>query len=67
MASVEETRLAVGAVEAAKMLGVSPRTVWALTRSGRLPHVRLGRRIVYPVEALRAWLAAEARNATALV
>lgn len=41
---------------AARALGVSPRTLWAYTKSARIPHLRIGRRVVYPVEGLREWL-----------
>jgi len=48
--------LAVNAKQAAAMLGISPRTLWQLTNSSRIPHIRLGRRILYRPDALRAWL-----------
>ena len=35
------------AKKAAKALGVSPRTLWTLTRSGDVLHVRIGRRVLY--------------------
>lgn len=41
--------------EAARLLNVASRTVWTLTKSGTLPHVRIGRRVLYPVDALRRW------------
>ena len=51
--------LAVSAKGAARMLGVSERHLWALNSSGRLPRpVNLGRSVRWPVEELRAWLAA---------
>lgn len=46
-------RLMVSAGEAARMLGVSPRMLWGLTREGKLPCVRAGRRVLYSYEALR--------------
>ena len=42
--------------EAAKALSISERTLWSLTKGGKIPHMRLGRSILYPVEPLRAWL-----------
>ena len=43
--------------EAAKALGIGERSLWEMTKSGEIPHVKLGRRlIVYPVDVLRAWL-----------
>jgi excisionase family DNA binding protein len=51
--------------EAAKVLGVSPRTLWLWTKAGIVPHVRvgLGRRkiILYPLDELRSWLARQSQ------
>lgn len=47
---------------AARFLGISPRTLWSLTNAGRVPHVRLGRAIRYPVRALEAWVEQETRG-----
>ena len=53
--------------EAAKVLGISPRTLWLWTKNGLVPHVRvgLGRRkiILYPLDELRSWLARQAKAA----
>lgn len=49
--------LAVGRREAATMLGISERLLWTYTNDGTIPHVRLGTRVLYSVEALRVWLA----------
>lgn len=38
--------LLLSVTEAARLLNVSPRTVWSLTESGSLPHVRIGRRVL---------------------
>lgn len=50
--------LAVGTREAAAMLGVSVRTLATLTTTGAIPSLLIGRRRLYRVEALRAFLAA---------
>jgi len=52
--------LALRPREAAKKLGISPRLLWAKTQAGEVPHVRIGRRIIYPVQQLREWLAEQA-------
>ena len=52
-------RLAFRPHEAAKALGISARTLWQWTRDGKIPHVRMGKTILYPVAELRAWLAAQ--------
>jgi excisionase family DNA binding protein len=42
--------------EAAKSLAISPRKLWALTSSGDIPHVRIGRSVRYRVETLNEFL-----------
>lgn len=54
--------------EAAKALGISPRTLWGLTTPrGPIPCVRLGRgkrqTVLYPVAELQAWLSREVEAA----
>lgn len=48
--------------EAAAALGTGRDTIHALARSGGIPHVRFGRVIRIPREALAAWLNAEAER-----
>ena len=54
--------------EAAKLLGVSPRTLWLWTKKGIVPHVRvgLGRRklILYPIDELKSWLSRQTQVTT---
>lgn len=55
-------RLALRPREAAKVLGISPRYLWQLTKDGIIPCVRLGPRVVlYPLEGLKNWLARQAQ------
>lgn len=42
--------------EVADRLGVTKDWVWAQTRAGRIPHVRLGRYRRFREEAIDAWL-----------
>lgn len=56
--------LAVGRKEAAAMLGISERLLWTWTNAKTIPHVRIGTRVLYPVEELRRWLEDRARNNT---
>jgi excisionase family DNA binding protein len=49
-------RLALRVSEAAAALGISRRLLQSLVQEGRVPHVRLGRRVVFPVTVLQAWL-----------
>jgi excisionase family DNA binding protein len=53
-------RLALRPREAAEALGISERKLRELL--GRIPHVRLDGVLLFPVDALRAWLAAQART-----
>jgi excisionase family DNA binding protein len=48
--------LALRPREAAKALGISERSLWEWTHRGDVPHVRVGRAILYPVDVLRNWL-----------
>jgi excisionase family DNA binding protein len=46
----------LSAKETAVYLGVSQRHLWSQTKARRIPHVRFGRRVLYPVKELDAWL-----------
>jgi excisionase family DNA binding protein len=56
--------LALRPREAARVLGVSPRTLWGWTNAGIVPCVRVGtgkrRTVLYPVADLQAWLSRQA-------
>ena len=51
-----ETVMAVGVAEAARRLGVSPRTIATLLATGELSSRRIGRRRIIPVRALERFL-----------
>jgi len=53
-------RLALRAKDAAWALGIGERLLWSLTNRGEIPHVRLGRTVLYPVDELRRWLSDQA-------
>jgi hypothetical protein len=58
--------LALRPRDAAKALGISPRTLWALTAPrGPIPCVRIGagkrKTVLYPADALCDWLAQQAQ------
>src|SRR5436309_3221584 len=57
------TPLLVDRREAARLLSLSPRTIFTLTKSGQLPSKRIGRNVRYSVDELVAWLSKTA-NAT---
>jgi hypothetical protein len=48
--------------EAAIAIGISPRHLATLTKANVIPHVRLGRAVVYPVAVLEQWLAEQAKK-----
>lgn len=52
--------LALDVREAAHALRVSERTLRTLVARGQVPHVRLGRRVVFPVDSLREYLSEKA-------
>jgi len=54
--------LALRPRDAARVLSVSERTLWGLTKQGRVPFVRFGKAVRYPVHLLRKWLEAEAQT-----
>jgi hypothetical protein len=56
--------LLVAVPDAARMLCVSPRTLHDLTRAGKVPHVRLQRRVLYPVDRLRQYIASITQGGT---
>lgn len=63
VASSEATsvpRLALRPREAMKALGIGARHLWSMTNQGLIPHVKLGRAILYPVAALEAMLVEQA-------
>ncbi len=51
------TPILVSEAEAAKMLGISPRKLFDLRKSGRVPFVHMGRRVLYRVAALEDFAA----------
>jgi len=60
--------LALRPRDAARALGISTRHLWTLTRHGLIPCVRVGsgrrKTVLYPVDALREWLARQAGQAS---
>lgn len=53
---MDKTTLCFNAAEVSEQTGISISLVRKLTRSGEIPHIRVGRRILYPAEALAEWL-----------
>ena len=55
---------AISIAEAADRLGVSKSYLYQLAKEGRLPVVRLGRRVLVPVESLQGLLTSPQTTAT---
>ena len=55
--------LALRPRDAARALGISERTLWDWARTERLPHVRIGNVVLYPVDCVKQWLADRAAAA----
>lgn len=53
-------KLTYNSKEAAAALGVSLPTFYELSNRADFPAIRVGRRVLVPVDSLRAWLAREA-------
>jgi len=58
-----EERLTIDIPECARLLGISRGTAYTLAAEGKLPTIRLGRRLVVPRAALEKMLA-EVGNAS---
>ena len=61
-----QSPLAMRPRDAARTLGISPRTLWEWTRDGIVPCVRVGtgkrKTVLYPVADLQAWLSQRAKT-----
>ncbi len=59
--NAEIAPLALRPPEAAKALGIGVRKLWEITadRTSGIPHVRLGKVVVYPVRELADWLTSQ--------
>lgn len=54
--SCRDSALLVSESEAAKMLGISPRTLWSIRNTGEISCVRIGRSVRYSVASLQQWI-----------
>lgn len=46
----------ISSAETCKILGIGRTTFYALIKSGGIPHIRVGRRILIPVKELEEWI-----------
>jgi excisionase family DNA binding protein len=61
-----DVALALRPREAARALGVCGKTLWLWTKQRIVPHVRIGKAILYPVAELEAWLRQQAARQQAV-
>jgi excisionase family DNA binding protein len=59
-----DNRLLLPAADAARVLCISERHLWMLTRTKQIPCIRLGRRVLYSRELLEAWIREETQRAS---
>lgn len=55
-------KMTVSVSELGKILGIGRNGAYALVHQQGFPAIRLGKRIVVPVDALRDWLAENGQN-----
>lgn len=53
---MKDSKVCLSAAEVSQQTGLSISLVRKLTRGGGIPHIRVGRRVLYPVAALDEWL-----------
>ena len=56
MQSSTPAKLLLTPQQAAETLAISPRKLWAMTASGEIPHLRIGRSVRYPAADLQRWI-----------
>ena len=56
MIYLDNKKLCLSAAEVSELTGVSLSLIRKLTRGGEIPHVRVGRRILYPLTGIEDWL-----------
>ena len=56
---MDKVKICLNSTEVSEQTGLSISLIRKLTRSGEIPHIRVGRRILYPVAALENWFSAK--------
>jgi excisionase family DNA binding protein len=51
-----EPKLTLNRKEAAALLGIGVKLLWSKTKANRIPHIRIGGRVLYVREVLERWL-----------
>lgn len=60
--TVKRERQLMGAAETAKILGVSPPTLYQLARQRKIPHLRIGDRVLFDIDEVLAAIHVPAEN-----
>lgn len=55
-APLVEPKLTLNRKEAAALLGIGEKLLWSKTKANRIPHLRIGGRVLYVREVLERWL-----------
>ena len=55
-------RLALRPKEASKALGIGARLLWSMTNRGEIPHIKLGKAVLYPIAELERWLSEQVQK-----
>ena len=58
----QATPIAYSEDELEALCGISKRKLYDLRKEGRIPFKKVGRRVLYPVEDIRAWLSSEGQD-----
>lgn len=56
MRPMNKAKLCLSAAEVSEKTGISLSLIRKLTRCSKLPHIRVGRRILYPLAGIEDWL-----------
>ena len=56
-------QLTVNVKQLAEMIGLNESSIYQLTSQRRIPHVKIGRRVLFPVKAVEKWLEEQAVKA----
>ncbi len=54
-----EAQLLLKPRQAANALGISERTLWTYTRADKIPSMKIGRLVRYPITELQRWIESE--------
>jgi excisionase family DNA binding protein len=58
---VKKAESLINAEQLSEVLGLSLTAIWRYCREGRLPHYKIGRRVLFDLEEVRAALRVEVR------